>query len=226
MTYLNEKNGMSHYGISILLIPIVILMMHASPAYASDSETLETPKARQGYYISVGALGVINLNYENTYGVTGPWIGPGFEVHIGQAVTNWIDIGVGFGSAWTYWSNYRTLVGHLSMEAQLRPVDLLFIRLGVGFGFTDVTRLKTGQREIIGRVGGTYTIAMGYDFFMGRKPNSRKSGGWAISPYAGVQFGPSNPTSSYMGIIGVSISWWSGLNKNQLDLTAEEAYGL
>ena len=111
------------------------------------------------------------------------------------------------------------------MEAHLRPMDPLFFRLGFGFGFTDFTRMQSGIEQVIGRVGGNYTVVVGYDFFPGRTPNDRKSGGWALSPYAGFQFGPSDPTSSYVAMVGIGFTWWTGLPKNQLDLTVDEAWG-
>ena len=151
----------------------------------------------------------------------GSWAGPTGALRGGQRINDWLDLGLSIGAGAAFEQQYWALIGHLSLEAQFRPIDALFIRPSVGFGFADVTRRVKGVEKVIGQIGGAYSLAVGYDLFPDQK---RRSGGLAITPVMGLEVGPGEALTSLTGWIGLEITWWTGLPRDQLVLDDEEAY--
>jgi hypothetical protein len=112
--------------------------------------------------------------------------------------------------------------GRLSIEAQIRPVAPLAIRLYGGFGVTDPYRRVHGAEKLIGRVGGTYGVAVGWDFFPAHDP--RRSGGLAVTPFVWFEGSPDPNFATVTGGIGIEITFWTGLAKNELVLPDDEAF--
>ena len=107
--------------------------------------------------------------------------GPGGSLRLGEALTDWMDLGIGFAAAGIYDEQYVAVVGHVAFEVQLRPIEPLFARISVGFGFTDFSPRESGIDQPLGRIGGSYGVAIGWDFFPGYDGDS---GGFAITPVA------------------------------------------
>lgn len=199
--------------------PVAFAFLIASGAAAAQE--LEPPRPRQGYYISLGAYGVGALSHDRLDGWLGGMAGPGGSLRLGEALLDWLDLGVGFAAAGAFDEQYVALVGHVALEAQLRPVEPLFVRLSAGFGFTDFTRRQKGIERPLGRIGGSYAAAVGWDFFPG---HDGSSGGLAIAPVIWFEAGPGEEFTTLVGGIGIEISWWTGLPREQLDLPLDEAF--
>jgi hypothetical protein len=188
---------------------------------AARAQDLEPPRPRQGYYIGLAMNGVVWSGHDSSEGWRGPWFGPTGALRAGQQLFHWLDLGLSIGVGAAFDSDYYALPGHVSIEAQLRPIDALFIRTSVGFGFADVTRRVKGIEKVIGQAGGAYSLAVGYDFFPGQ---GDRSGGLSITPVVGIEVGPGDPLTTLTGWIGIELSWWTGLPRDQLVLPEEEAY--
>jgi len=185
------------------------------------AQELMPPAPRQGYYISLGAYGVVGGSHDRVDGWLGAMAGPGGSLRLGESLLPWLDLGIGFAAAGLYDQQYVSLVGHVSFEVQLRPIDPLFARVSVGFGFTDFTRREKGIDKPLGRIGGSYGIAVGWDLFPG---DQRGSGGFAITPVVWFEAGPGEEFTTLAGGIGLEISWWTGLPRERLDLPVDEAF--
>ncbi|MCK9463317.1 MAG: hypothetical protein M0R80_27165 [Proteobacteria bacterium] len=183
---------------------------------------LEPPKPRQGYYFSLGAVGSIAGHDVVDRGWMGPWPGVGGELRVGQAILPWLDLGISAAVVGTFEERWTAVHGRLSIEAQIRPVAPLAIRLYGGFGVTDPYRRAHGAEKLIGRVGGTYGVAVGWDFFPAHDP--RRSGGFAVTPFVWFEGSPDPNFATVTGGIGIEITFWTGLAKNELVLPDDEAF--
>ena len=197
----------------------LFLMVGHSPIVRGQE--LVTPQPRQGYYISLGAHGMLNGNTDNDDTWHGPWGGPGGELRFGESITPWLDLGLNMGVSFGFSEKYLGTVGHVALDAQFRPVDPFFLRLSLGFGFTDVTRRISGIAAIDGSIGAFYQLAAGYDFFPFYK---KGSGGFAVTPVVGFAAVPGELLTSLLGYVGIELSFWTGLTKDKLNLPDEEAF--
>jgi hypothetical protein len=188
----------------------------------ANAQELSPPRPHQGYYIGLGAYGVAGAHHDRVDGWTGAMFGPGGSLRMGEALLPWLDLGIGFAASGIYDEQYVALVGHVSLEVQVRPVEPLFVRASVGFGFTDFTRRESGVDKPLGRIGGSYGVAVGWDFYPAHDEGD--SGGLAISPVVWFEAGPSDEFTTLAGGIGIEISWWTGLPREQLDLPVDEAF--
>ncbi|MBN2804757.1 MAG: hypothetical protein JXR91_16800 [Deltaproteobacteria bacterium] len=203
-------------GTVVLLISILFVIENA---YAQD---LEKPELRQGYYFQ--AVPLLSTSVVKSEGETyGFFPGTGFYLRMGESLFNWLDIGIGGSAAWDYSDKYKHLHGHFSLEGTINPVGNLYATLSAGLGFSDFTRRVKGEDNIIGRFGGNYNIAIGYDIFLGHH-KKYQSGGFAVSPVIGVQIGPSSTTDTYSFYLGIGLTYWTGRDKNKLDLPVDNAY--
>lgn len=216
---------MHHKSASVRVVRLLfsgaILVATMSMARFASAQQLEEPRDHQGYYIALGGYGDAVFVNEDKNGWRDPWLGGSGDLRLGEAIFDWFDLGIGIGVGSTVEEGYRAIIGHLSLETQFRPLEPLFVRLGIGMGFADVSRTEKGLEEVIGRFGADFTVAIGYDFFPGKEG---QSGGFAISPVVGFRAGPANLTSTYAVFVGIEISFWTGLSKDQLNLPMEEAY--
>lgn len=204
-----------------LVVATAVLTALFMVARGSAAQDLTRPAPHQGYYLALGGYGQAVFAHEGDGGWRDPWFGGTGDLRLGQAIFDWFDLGIGLGAGAVYEDAYRAVLGHVSLETQLRPSDLLFIRLGIGMGFADVTRTQKGIEKVVGRFGADFTVAVGYDFFPGHKG---QSGGFAITPVVGFTAGPGDILGTYGVFVGIEISFWTGLPKDQLDLPMDEAY--
>lgn len=192
-----------------------------APERAAGQELVE-PRARQGYYLTLAVHGVAAGVHDAEVGWRGPQLGPVGELRLGEAIADWLDLGVAFGVGAVYDDDYRLLVGHVSLEAQLRPVGPLFVRLAVGVGFTGIERRRADPPDLLGRFGDAYRVAAGWEltpFY-----DEGESGGFAVAPLVWFEAGPGAEFTALLGGVGLEITWWTGLAKNELDLPFDEAY--
>jgi hypothetical protein len=200
-----------------------LVLIAASPARAGDDGSLlEKPRPRQGYYFSLGGFGALSGHDARHLGWLGPWPAVGGQLRTGQAILPWLDIGLDIGVTPSFDKQYLAMLYRLAIEAQFRPIEPLFIRIYGGFGATDVSRRIQGIEKIIGRVGGTYGAAVGWELYPGHDP--RRSGGFAVAPYLWFEASPDPGFATLMGGVGIEITWWTGLPKNELVLPDDEAF--
>ena len=209
-----------------ILVPL-LLLLSTLPAQAQEQEAeagslLEPPRPRQGYYFSLGAVGAMAGHEVRERGWLGPWPGAGGGLRLGQAILPWLDLGIGAAVVGTFEERFAAVHGRLSIEAQLRPAGPLAIRLYGGFGVTDPYRRIAGAPKLTGRVGGTYGIAVGWELYPARDP--KRSGGLAVLPYVWFEGSPDPGFATVMGGVGIEITWWTGLPRNELDLPDDEAF--
>jgi hypothetical protein len=152
----------------------------------------------------------------------GPWPGVGGELRMGQAILSWLDFGISAAVIGTFEERWTAMHGRLSIEAQFRPVEPLAIRIYGGFGVTDPYRRLQGAPKLVGRVGGTYGAAIGWDFFPAHDP--KRSGGFAVTPFVWFEGSPDPNFATVMGGVGIEITFWTGLAKNELILPDDEAF--
>lgn len=214
------KHRRAGRGVTRLIGAAALLCALLWPA-AGAAQELVAPGPHQGYYIALGVYGVGDLNRDDDRGWYDPWPGVGGSLRLGEALTDWIDLGLGVGVNAAFEERWVATIGHVSLEAQLRPRDELFFRLSVGFGFADFTRRQQGIDKPLGRIGGSYGLAVGWDFFV---PRQGGSGGLAVTPVVWFEAGPSDTFTTLGAGIGLEVGWWTGLPREQLDLPVEEAF--
>jgi hypothetical protein len=211
---------MTQLKLRSLVIVAAAALAIATPSL-SYAQELVLPNQVQGYYLGLNLQGSMHIYRNPDDQWSTPWFGGGGSLRAGQNIFRWLDIGIAGGATVVATDDWYALIGRLQLEAQLRPTESLFARIGVGAGGIDFTRTKKNKKKIIGQFGGAYSIGIGYDFF---PSDQHGSGGLAITPIVGVDFLPGNEIVSISTWIGVEITWWSGLPKNRLILPETEVY--
>lgn len=191
-----------------------------SPRRAA-AQDLEPPRARQGYYLTLGIYSAATVAREK--GTTlGPWYGYGDAFRMGQLVTRRLSLGLSIEGASTWGGGQKASVTALGLEAGWALWGNLAVRGGVGIGFmrlhdpNDPTESSTR-----GVTGAWYSLGVSYDWFPRRK---RLSGGFAITPTLQARLVPGDDTSGFVTFLGIDFSYWMGLQRNQLDLPPSEAW--
>lgn len=202
----------------IIVAAVALAIATPSLSYAQE---LVPQNPVQGYYLGLNLQGSMLVYRDPDDQWSTPWFGGGGSLRAGQNIFTWLDIGIAGGAAVAATDDWYALIGRLQLEAQLRPMENLFTRIGVGAGGIDFTRTQKNKKKIIGQFGGAYSIGIGYDFFPG---DQYGSGGLAITPIVGVDFLPGNEIVSIATWVGVEITRWSGLPKNRLILPETELY--
>lgn len=204
---------------SCLTAMVIATVLGTAHPNRADAQTLEAPRARQGYYVSGGLLGFANLQWND--GATDGWRGgSGDVIRLGQMLTSRFGLGlrIDVGGAKSGSKTYAT--GGLGVEAQVNVWRDLAIQAGGGLGFTSLSDPKSLEEETKGGFGSVYTVGASYDIFFTR----RLTGGWAVSPAVLVRWLPSDSLSGLWLCGGVQIAWWSGRPRNELVLPDNEAY--
>ena len=190
--------------------------------FPSHAAELVKPELKQGYYFTLMPVGeLVFVDSKENYG---PWPSAGGHLRMGEALNRWVDLGLTGGFSAAKGDDLRLLHGHFGMDATFKPTRFLALGFQAGMGFADFTRQKKGMEKVIGRFGATYGFTVAYDFFPGSRSNPYQSGGLSLTPVAGVHIGPGSATSVYSVFIGISVSWWTGLPKNRLDLPVDQAF--
>ncbi|MBN2715869.1 MAG: hypothetical protein JXX14_08435 [Deltaproteobacteria bacterium] len=204
-----------------VVVSLMMLCISVIPAL-SRADDLVKPSLKQGYYFALIPVG--ELVFVDSKENFGPWGSFGGQLRMGEALNHWIDLGISGGASYARGDSLQLVHGHFAMDATFKPTRFLALGFQAGMGFADFTRLQKGMDEVIGRFGATYGFTVAYDFFPGGKRDPYKSGGLAITPVAGVHLGPGEVTSVYSVFAGLSVAWWTGLPKSQLDLPVDQAF--
>jgi hypothetical protein len=185
----------------------------------AHAQVLEPPRPRQGYYFAVGYHLALNHNWEDGES-WGLWRGADLTVRFGQLLTRRFGLGLAIHSGGTSGQNQKAAFGGLAVEGHWELARNLSLLGGVGLDIVSLSSQTGGDKTTRGTVGSGYVIGLGYDWF----PGHRQSGGWAVSPLVEARFVPGNTATAFIGTVGVQLSYWTGLPRNQLDLPPDEAF--
>jgi hypothetical protein len=181
--------------------------------------SLEKPSPRQGHYIAVGLHGTAATANDSDRGRRGPAFGTGFSLRLGERITERLDLGlavayasVGGDDPWTF--------GRLTVHGQGYITEKTFVHAGFGFGAAGGTDPEDPDFSR-GRFGDVYTVGAGHNFYLTDK---ERSGGWIVSPVVTAEYGRDDKFPNAGLWVGVEISRWWGIPRNQLDLDFDEAY--
>jgi hypothetical protein len=180
---------------------------------------LEKPSPHQGHYIALGLHGTLGYVNDRDRGGRGPALGQGFSLRLGEAVTGWLDLGIAlaYGSVrgddpWSF--------GRLGVHAQVYPIEHYFVHGGFGFGVAGGDDPEDPGFSRF-RFGDVYTAGAGRNIYL---TDSKTSGGWIVSPTITAEYGRDDQFPNSVLWVGVEISHWWGIPRNQLDLDFDKAY--
>ena len=184
-----------------------------------DKEWLPKPAPNQGYYLSAGVSLAMSAAFDPDRPTRGPTLGAAYNFRWGEAVTEWVDLGLEIGLApvggddpWTY--------GRLSFDSRWYPSDLGFINASFGIGGGGGVDPYDADYSR-GRYGEVYLLGIGTNIFLS---DESRSGGWILSPVATFEVGPDENFTTTGLWLGLQVAWWSGLDQDKLELSIEDAY--
>lgn len=199
-------------GVSIVLA--VALLSTASSARAQD---LQEPRERQGYYVAGGMHAALNYNRDEGKEL-GPWPGYGTTIRLGQMLTRRLGLGMQIDTAGVSGDGVTASLLGFGVSGQVEIATNLALHAGIGLGVLSVD--DPDEDELSGGYGAAYSLALTYDWF----PVTRRTGGWAFTPGLRLRAVPSDTIDAFGLMLGLEISYWSGLPRNQLALPDSEAY--
>jgi hypothetical protein len=182
------------------------------------AQALELPRARQGYYVALGPHFALNQNWENRRD-WGVWSGYDVTFRVGQLLTRRFGLGLQLHYGGAGGEGQRAGLFGLTVEGQWEIARHLAVRGGVGVDSVAIATVGATGEAARGTVGAGYLLGLNYDWFLTR----RMTGGWAMTPTVQVRLIPGK-TDAFVGTVGVELTYWTGLPRNQLDLPASEAF--
>ncbi|MGB8293935.1 MAG: hypothetical protein WCG85_00760 [Polyangia bacterium] len=195
----------------------VLVLLAAGVARPARAQTLETPRARQGYWIGVGLIDVAShLNEEGKN--RGFYTGSGFTFRVGQLLTERLGLGLLVEYGGIKKGSDQGSVGGLTLEGSATVWRGLSVHTGTGIGFVMVTDQSSLDKSLRGGGGSYFLGGASYDFFPWRK---RLTGGWAVTPTVDFRAMPDGNIHAYSFFMGVQVLWWSGLPRQMLFLPEE-----
>jgi len=182
---------------------------------------LELPKPNQGQYLALGLYTLGAMAFDDGRGTRRPTFGAGFSLRLGEAVTDWLDLGVAFALGSTQGKEQDALsLGRFTIHSQWYVSRRWFLQAGFG-----ATKGQGADPEDLeqsrGRYGDVYLAGLGTHLYLS---DAARSGGWVLSPVLTLEVGP-DPTFTTTALwLGLEVSWWSGLSRDKLELPVGEAY--
>jgi len=202
-----------------LLAAVAVLAVLLLGGARASAQNLEAPRHRQGYFVALGAHSTVNHYREDGDGL-GTQVGGGGSLRIGQLLTRRLGLGLAFDVVNASGNNQSIRVIGIGVTGQVELARNLALHGGLGMGIVMLSSPDDDEGELRGLYGAAYTVGLTYDWFLG----SRRSGGWAVTPGAQLRWVPDEIDDSYSMILGVELTYWSGLPRGQLDLPNDEAY--
>jgi len=194
-------------------------LVAAAPAAHAEEALLSKPRHRQGYYLAGGLAGAVAFASESGDGV-GPTYGTNTSLRLGQLLTPRLGLGLAVDFGGTAASGDTTSSFALSLGGQVELVHDVALHAAVGLSFVTLSSDTDDPGDPIrGVYGAAYTLGLTWDWFFAGK----KSGGWALTPGLTLRAVPGD-TDAYGLFLGVEITRWTGLPRNQLELDVGEAY--
>jgi outer membrane protein with beta-barrel domain len=200
-------------GIAIAVAVVALL------GTAASAQTLEQPRARQGYYVSLGGGAAVSAASDKDQGDK-TLVGSAISIGLGQMVTPCFGLGIRIDSTSGTADSTTAGGGGLSIEGQWNPWRQLGVHAGFGFGFASLEDTEALEDATSGGYGALVTAAVTYDWFF----TSRTTGGWAVTPGLTLSGLEGGDLDALTFGLGVQISWWSGRPRNELVLPEDKAY--
>ncbi len=218
MTTIRTRRRLPVPVASAALVATLVTLVGASRAHAEES-LLEAPRHRQGYYVAFGLNAALAYAREDGEGI-GPTYGQGFQLRFGQLLTPRLGLGLAIDFSGTASGDDSASFGALSLAGQAEIACNLAVHAAVGLSIVTLTsETDDADEPLRGVYGAAYTVGITYDWFLG----NRRSGGWALTPGLQLRATPGD-TFAFGAFLGLEITRWTGLPKNQLDLDTSEAY--
>jgi hypothetical protein len=183
------------------------------------AQILEPPRSRQGYYVALGLHLALNHNWEDGES-WGLWRGGDLTLRLGQLLTRRFGLGLAMHYGATSGDAQKAALGGLALEGQWEVARNLALHGGAGIDVVSLSSADGQDKTTRGTVGSGYFLGLTYDWFF----THRQTGGWAATPSVEARFVPGDTASAFMGLVGVQLTRWTGLPRNQLDLPPEDAY--
>jgi hypothetical protein len=197
-----------------LLAPALL----AAPAAAQQ---LEPPRPRQGYYISLGAFALVTDTREKGAWL-GPWAGGGGAVRFGQLVTRRFGLGMTLELGRAGGDGQTATITGFGPEASFAVAGNLALRGGVGLGLIHLhDPADLFESSTRGVTGARFALGASRDIFLTR---GNRSGGLALTPSVQLRLVPGGDTHALVATVGVEVTYWTGLPRNQLELPPGEAW--
>jgi hypothetical protein len=201
-----------------LLVSLAALVVLAGGAARSArAQTLEQPRARQGYWIGLGSVGVASYLTEEGKN-RGVYTGYGFTFRVGQLLTERLGLGLLVEIGTLKKGSDKGMVGGLTLEGSATLWRGLSAHTGLGLGFVDLTDQSSQDKSLRGGAGSYFLLGTSYDFFPWRR---RLTGGWALTPTVDFRVMPDGNIHAYTMFAGLQVVWWSGLPRQMLILPEE-----
>ena len=201
-----------------LLVSLAALVVLAGGAARSArAQTLEQPRARQGYWIGLGSVGVASYLTEEGKN-RGVYTGYGFTFRVGQLLTERLGLGLLVEIGTLKKGSDKGMVGGLTLEGSATLWRGLSAHTGLGLGFVDLTDQSSQDKSLRGGAGSYFLLGASYDFFPWRR---RLTGGWALTPTVDFRVMPDGNIHAYTMFAGLQVVWWSGLPRQMLILPEE-----
>jgi hypothetical protein len=201
-----------------LLVSLAALVVLAGgAALPVRAQTLEQPRARQGYWIGLGSVGVASYLTEEGKN-RGVYTGYGFTFRVGQLLTERLGLGLLVEIGTLKKGSDKGMVGGLTLEGSATLWRGLSAHTGLGLGFVDLTDQSSQDKSLRGGAGSYFLLGTSYDFFPWRR---RLTGGWALTPTVDFRVMPDGNIHAYTMFAGLQVVWWSGLPRQMLILPEE-----
>lgn len=200
----------------------IALLVFAAVAAAPSAwaQTLEAPRPRQGYYVSGGA-GLLQISSEDKGEGRGPWFGDLITLRAGQLVTERFGLGLVIEAGGAKHKGFEAQLAALALDTSFALSGNLALRGIAGFGVLGLRYPRDPDYGVRGTSGGFYALALAYDWFP-RK--DLYSGGWALTPVVEMRVLPGTTVDGLVGSVGIELTWWSGLPRDQLRLRGDEPW--
>ena len=200
-----------------LLAAFLAAVAGARPAAAQE---LEPPRPRQGYYVAAGLLGSVQ-HITDDGDRLGFWPGPAFSLRLGQLLTRRYGLGFQLDLAGGSKGGETSSAIGLGVGGQMVLVGNLALHAVLGLGVVSATRTDGNEEELRGAYGAAYTLGLSWDFI---PRDCAQSGGWALTPLVLARAVPGDPLTAWSGMLGMEVTWWSGLPRNQQEIPLERAF--
>jgi hypothetical protein len=195
-----------------------------APEKAADVKPrleLELPKPNQGHYLALGLYSLGAMAFDDDRGTRKPSFGTGFSLRLGEALTDWLDLGIAFALGSTQGNQEDALsLGRFTIHSQWYVSTRWFIQAGLGVTHGQGADPDDLERKR-GRYGDVYLTGLGANLYLS---DAARSGGWVLSPVLTVEVGPDPSFTTTALWLGLEVSWWSGLSRDKLELPVGEAY--
>jgi len=203
-----------------LALAVSLAAVLAGGTTEASAQTLEPPRARQGYFIGLGLLSAAVTQSWDRGEPLGAGVGGGFTFRMGQLLTRRFGLGLQIESGASKTKHVQSTAFSLGLESQFELAHNLAATGGVGLGVVSVKDDRDPDAGLRGAFGAAYSLGLSYDWFF----TNRLTGGWSVTPRFTARFIPGDDIKAVVGVFAVEIHYWTGLPHNQLALPEAEAY--